>query len=429
MSASLALLPLHSLAELAVDVGHNSEISDNAYLVEDNTTDKTEHRSWIEAAVDVEKQNWQLDAGYRYTNVEVGVDFGFYPEQSELAGATHFYGTALRQRVALDANHDRRVMYVQPGARDLPTNQQIRDTASVTPILYLQNNSRQQIYLSGLYTQVSYDSLSDGPTTAIDNETTGVALTAERELSGVDTAGLRIEQVTASYDEDTFEDNTYSSLVGFYSAELRRLSYSASLGVNRVETDGLDTLTAPTASLGLNYTAGDTVLGFFSQYFITDSSRGNLAGSQFNLDTDASEIGSGDARSVDRYTLISNRFSIEHTFNDRTFAAARFEIADENYEERPALDQTNLSLLAEVGHRFNNRLDASLNMRLRQANFDRIGALENTTTAYNAIANYFATERLQVRLELTYRERDSDAEGFSFTEQAATLGFSYRLRP
>ena len=431
VSASLALLPLKGLTEISIDIGHSTEFSDNAFLSEQNATDKTEHRTWLEGGLKIESQNWKIDGGYRFTNVAVELedDTFFYPEEEEIAGGTQFYGTALRQRVALDVRHDRRIMSEQPGEREIPTNQQIRDTAAITPTLYLQNNSRQQVFLSALYTRVNYNSLSEGPTRAINNESIGFALTGQRGLSDIDTLGLRLEQVTSSYDTDRIEDNKYSSLVGFYSAELRRLSYSASLGVNRVETRGRETLTDPTASLGLDYTLGTTVIGFFTQYFITDSARGNLAGSQFNLDSDSSEIGSGDARAVDRYSLISNRLSVLHNFTDRTAANLRLEVANEDYRDNDDLDQTNVNFVAELAHIISPRWEVSLIGRVRKTDFERVDTLENTTTGYNAIANYSPTSRMSLRLNWGYRERDSDAPSLSFDEQTITLGVSYDLHP
>lgn len=430
VGTALALLPLTSAGEISVDFGHNTEFSDNAFLSENNAVDKTEHRTWLEAGLEFESQNWQLDSEYRFTNVETTTDGDEdYPEEEEIAGTTRFNAFGLKQRVALDARHDRRVMYIQQGGRELPTNQQIRDTAAITPTVYMQNNSRQQIFLSANYTAIRYDSLSNASTTAINSDTTGISLTAQRELSGVDSAGFRLERDVASYDDDTFEDNQYTSLIGFYSAELRRISYQASLGINRVETDGLDTVTEPTASLGLNYSAGNTLIGFYTQYFITDSSRGNLAGTLFNIDPDAGEIGSGDARSVDRYTLISNRLTVDHSFSSRTLGALRFELANEDYQDRPELNQTNINLIGELSHSINTKWDVSMSARLRESNFERDGALENTTVGVNATTTYLASPRLSIRLDLAYRDRSSDRENLSFEEQAITLGFTYNLRP
>lgn len=430
VGSTLSTLPYSAWAELSINIGHSTEFSDNAFLSETDTADKTEHRTWVEAGINLEAQKWQIDSEYRFTNVEASTDGNEeFPEEEEIAGSTQFTASAFKQRAELDIRHDRRVMFIQEGGRDLPSNQQIRDTASITPTLYLQNNSRQQIFFSGHYTNTRYDSLSDQPVSAIDNESIGLSFTGQRELSSVDTVGLRIERLNVEYDNNAFEDNEYTSLAGFYSAQLRRIFYSASLGVNRVETNGLDTLTGPTASLGLLYDAGSTQIGFYSQYFITDSSRGNLAGTQFNIDPESGDLGSGDARSVDRYTLISNNLTVDHSFSKRTLGFLRFELANEDYEDRSELDQTNYSLVGEIEHTISSQWDLSVSARWRGSDFDQEGALENTTIGMNVVATYLVSPRLSIRLDLGYRERNSDRNDLSFEEQAATLGFIYNLRP
>jgi len=417
-------------AEFQVDLGHSSEFSDNADLTETDTKDEREDRTWVELGVVEARKNWQLDTGYRVTAVRFDSD-SLRPQENDeqITGRTEFNYLAFKQRAQLTINHDRRYLLTRPEDLDLQINRQARDIFTVSPTYYIQNNSRQNIYISGEYNQINYDSLDDNINPAIDNESIGWAAGIDRKVSAVNTFGFRIEQFTTEYDSNFIEDTDYSRILGYYAAELRRLSYRATLGYNRSETAGRDSLDSPLAGFSLAYDTGSTQIGFYTQYFITDTARGNMAGSSFNQDPDAGELGNGNTTFVSRYELLTSRFELTQLLGRRFTATLGVEIADQNHLENDGLDQTSWLVDARLTHQLTENITWTAYAAERELEFDQGNDTGNTFDNYGLQLNYRPSERLLLGLNGSVAERSSESSTRDYKENRVQLILQYALRP
>lgn len=433
LSLLICLIAVPAVAEFGATIGHDSEFSDNADLGGDDveTFDQREDRTWLDLELDFERKQWLLQTEYRLTNVHFDSDSPTpQPDNDEITGDTQFTGLWAKRHLQLDINHRRENFLGTPGDLDLQRNLQARDTLSISPRAYVQNNSRQQIYLAGYYTDINYDENAN-TRVSIDNQTTGWSIGANRRLTKVDSIGIDIQQLETEYDLD-IANNVYSRVNVFYAAELRRLNYSVALGFNRSESEDTDASDAPMALINLGYDTGATTIEFSSQYFITDTARGNqaLAATGLADSNPSNDSGNGNSQVVERYELFNNSLSISSQLTSTFSATLSLSLADESYAENTDLDQTTAMVSLTLNKSFGANLSVSANAN--QTDLDFVGDFptqENTLNRYSLSLRGQWSEQLSWNLAWQLQDRSSASGVNEYQENTLTLGLSYQLRP
>ena len=427
----LTLLPLSNYAgaELTLGIGHSSEYSDNADLAEDNTHEHREDRTWLDLGLELDRKQWLLATQYQFTNVHFDSNSPTpQPDNDEITGRTDFNGLWLKRRLQLDASHARQNFLGTPGDLELQRNLQARDTASISPRLYLQNNSRQQAYLSGQYSSINYDE-NASTQLSVDSETSGWSAGFNRKISAVTLVGIEAQELTTTYETDA-PDTDFTRLSVFYDVSLRRLQYSLALGYNKSSSDLGDDNESPMALLNLSYDSGKTQISLDSQYFLTDTARGNQSFSGLDQSSANLSLGNGNSSQVDRYELLNNRLQISTQLNARWGLSVNVSAAEQTYETNPELDQTTYNYQISLTNSISSHWQWSLEARQQVLEAsDPEATIGYQTDTYRLRVDYQATESLSLQLDLQSEDRNGDNGGRSYKEQTAELSLIYQLRP
>ncbi|WP_317931358.1 hypothetical protein [Halioxenophilus sp. WMMB6] len=418
-----------SQAEYSTGIGHSSEFSDNADLSETDKYDQREDRTWLDLGLEFNRSQWQLDSQYRFTNVHFDSDSPTpQPNNDEIIGATTFSAIGFKQRAQLDITHNRENLLGTPGDLELQRNLRARDTLTVSPRYFLQQSSRQQVYVSGLYNQVRNDEQLN-VNNSIDSDTTGWSLGVNRRLTDVDTVGLQLKSLTTDYDTPFARKNDYTSLLTYYAVELRQVNYSLALGYNISKVSDQEDIKSPMAAITLGFDSGVTQIDFATQYLITDTSRGDRATGDASITQESAGLGNGNSNIVSRYDLLISNLDISQQLTTTFSTTLRLQYATQDHTPDDSQDQQTWSAVLSLRQRVNPRWSWDISARQSELAFDQDNGNDNTTNVYNWNLNYQASPKLAFGLNLGQTNRDSGPNGRTYDEQRVSLEVTYQLRP
>jgi hypothetical protein len=327
-----------------------------------------------------------------------------------------------RRHYYFQLSHSSREVALDPLAADRPTNRDNR--AFISGVLYGSiapgQGNTLGVWLSA--TDIQFDE-------SLENEARryNVGVVFDREVSPLSRAGLSATGYDLEYQNLDDSDLRYTRVAATWRTELRRLSYGAEVGSNRIETDSYS-YSSPSVAADLAYVSGLQSMQVSYNQFLSDTSQGAQSSSQVTSITDV-EVDGRLAGIVDQYKLQQFAFSWEHAQICST-CTMNFALGldQERYVSFPELDSRELTARAGFIYRATPAVTISLQAAYRD--FEEINL--EPRSGYDQTSLDFTTSfpRLirngQLALLLGGIKRNSDtSEGYETTYVG--LRFSYRF--
>ena len=210
-----------------------------------------------------------------------------------------------RRHYYLQLSHSSREVSIDPLLADRPGNRDNR--VFISGVLYGSITPGRGNTLGAWLgaTDIQFDE-------SVENEARryNAGLVFARDVSPVSQAGLNVTGYDLEYQNLDGSDLRYTRVAATWRTELRRLSYGAEIGSNRIETDSYS-YSSPSIAADLAYVSGPQSLRVSYNQFLSDTSQGAQSSSQVASITDV-EVDGRLAGVIDQYKLQQFAFSWEH---------------------------------------------------------------------------------------------------------------------
>jgi hypothetical protein len=326
-----------------------------------------------------------------------------------------------RRHYYFQLSHSSREVSIDPLAADRPTNRDNR--VFISGVLYGSITPGQGNNLGAWVsaTDIQFDE-------RIENEARryNVGVVLAREISPISQAGLSATGYDLEYQNLDRGDLRYARVAATWRTELRRLSYGAEIGSNRMETDSYS-YSSPSVVADLAYISGPQSVKVSYNQFLSDTSQGAQSSSQVTPITDV-EVDGRLSGVIDQYKLQQLAFSWGHA---QICSACTLNVAlgmdQEKYVSFREFDSRELTARLRFGYRASPAVTLSLQGGYRD--FEEINI--ESSNGYQQTSLDFAINfpRLirngQVSLLVGGLKRDLDAgEGYETTY----VGFRFNYR-
>lgn len=263
-------------------------------------TDNAKKQSLDSGKVDERQDIYQVGAAGNYNNEWVAAKAAYSLSRQQFIEESQPNYTSLVGDLALDLGasyqpahlrilHSSESLLNSPDAIDISTNRDERSILTVQPSFRWRVSDADRLEVSARKTDVSYDKTKEK-----DSNVNSAQLSWMREISKVDSLSLTATSSKTSFDVDPLLDYKLESLLVGYSAALKHLQYSISVGANRVIQTAEDVeSTRPNFDASFKYSDGYSSWSLNAGRRISDSSMGTGRWSGDEPSGGASTIGVG----------------------------------------------------------------------------------------------------------------------------------------
>lgn len=414
---ALVMLALSSVGGVAGEnvwagLGVKSTWTDNARRTAQDKITERQDRVNLNIGADYQGSVSKIDADYR-------VSWNNFSKKTQENDTTMEGQGAIRLGksgfpLGLDLSHSQRQTLDQQ-QDDLLENQDQRQISQARPYINLRASKRDNIFISGNYTDVRYRDAKNQNSTS-----TGSSLVWQHRVTPIDSVGLGVSESDSNFESRNGNGYTYQSAWVNYSSQLRHLSYSLYFGQNKYITDGLKANSRPTYNIDITTDALAQRLNINLSQRFTDTSRGNGNGNSLSLGTP-----SNSNQEVDIYELRSGQvtWSVQPFCNVCGFnLSGRYE--RELYE---TTDQDSLStqLQASFSYRIKPKTEISIRLRGQDYEYDTDSSKDYRQTGAGIRINRSLAYDLTLIFDFRFDERNFQDSSRNYREHTFGLGINY----
>lgn len=212
-----------------------------------------------------------LSAGYDLSEQQYSKNS--QPDYTRLTGTLQMDLGNNDQPLHLKVTHANQSLLNAPDAIDISSNQDERSILTVEPSLRWRASDADDLSASVRTTDVSYDARSEK-----DSNIKAMQLVWQRDINKINSFNLSLVSSKTAFDSSPLFDYTLESAAMRYTTTLKRLTYSASAGVNKVtQSEKAITFTKPNYDFLINYKNVFNTLSFNLNRAVSDSSSGSGA--------------------------------------------------------------------------------------------------------------------------------------------------------
>lgn len=166
--------------------------------------------------------------------------------------------------------HSRTTLLNAPDSVNLTQNQDEKSVFSARPTLRQRISPVDTLLLNGEYTRINYseDDLKD-------SLREGGSLVLQHKFSPLDNLQLSAQHAAIDFKRSPQANYDYSAAALTYSAKLRKLSYSAKVGVNKAAPEEGKETSNPSYGLDLAFNSGSQIFTLSGNKELTDTSSGS----------------------------------------------------------------------------------------------------------------------------------------------------------
>ena len=413
---------------LSLSLGTGVDQTDNAFKT--SVRERSETKEYLDLDVGFLRDSEYLTTTAQYSAELANYENDTTEQNSLLTGSTKLAWKLLPGRVQVDLSHDRSEQMRDSRNPDIRNNRELRDIISAGPRFMARLSPVDQVVVSGLYSEVSYD--GNGSTalpeqSRSDSERLSGGLSWQHQLQKTDLLSASYQYSEAKFDQFT-EEFSYHQLYGTYAVKLRNSGYTVSLGVNRSErassgdkTDGFY------AQVGGNLRSGGHSFNLTAINELTDSGMGlggnGLVGGDFRPNDTNFDI----VDSVERTS-----FSLGYGYDrlcERCEIGVNFRFDEQDFDTQPR-DQTNKGAGASFGYKLTPTLKLSLRGDYSEIEYpqDAGGGRTDKLQNYGFTLDWMLSRSLTMRAWISDEQRKSDAALQGYDELFGGVSVSYRFR-
>ena len=292
LSVVLAMIPAANAFaapapnDLNFDVSAKTRWSDNARKENKKENIFTERQDQYSFQVDGIYNNEWVSAKSQYDISQLKFSENSQPNDNVLTGNSSLVLGAANQPLSLSLTHASDQLINSPDAVDLTTNRDERSTFVVQPSLRIGANEARQFVASVSRTNIDYKRQKERSL-----NTDAIEAAYVQKLSAIDQVQLIATSSKTNFDLYPLADYKLQSALLEYSAVLRKLKYSVSVGGNKITQNEQDNeFSSPQYHLNLSYAGAFNVLNVDFDQRLSDSSSSGVTRQRNNIEESGSVV-------------------------------------------------------------------------------------------------------------------------------------------
>lgn len=392
-----------------------SGVSDNGLKTEEETISEKQSEYALNLGGEWVNSLLLFNMGYSATQQTFAKDS--QEDSSFLEGKSSLLLGKEQQPVNLALTHSRTTLLNSPDSLNLTQNQDEKEVFSAKPTLRQRISGVDSLLLNGEYTRINY----------LENELKnsrreGGSLVLDHKFSTLDNLQLSAQQTLIDFKYAPDANYKLSAAALNYNVQLRKVSYSATVGVNKTAPDIGEDYSSPSYEVNFRYNAGAQALLLSGSRGLSDTSAGGGEALPSN-DLPTSDGGVANLDQIERtsygviwtifspcqgcsFVLGANQFNDDY-LNMNASAKERSWNAGFNYAFSPA---AKISLRYADGNNTYTHIIIGQDYKIKTARIEY---------------SYQLNRDFDLSCQLRKEQRDGDASGVDYAESYAGAGLRY----
>jgi len=263
----IVTLPAQAL-NYSIGLSATTRQSDNAFRDNNNKTSERQNEYGAAFSLTEDQPLYSVDIDYRNSTTDYAKDS--QQGRSITSGSSAFRLGRSQGLFLLEASHNQERTLIDSVGPDVLENNDERSISNILPIFNIKLSPVDRLSVRGSFDTVTYSQQAYR-----DSERETLTLGWMHSLSQISQFGINVQQSDVEYTELDDTQYTYQNASILYSANLKRLHYSANLGYNQSDQSG-EIFGGPSYNVNIGFANEGYSLGAEFVSLITDTSAGNF---------------------------------------------------------------------------------------------------------------------------------------------------------